>query len=365
MKPSLVPHLRCPITGEPLALTEGRPSPEGEILAGRLSTVQGRSYVVDQGVPVLLDTETFAPGQKATRESFSEKWRRAPGYREDTRAHYERWYLERYGFADLAGLGRFLADKHRILDAGTGHGRDASMYAAHAPQGALVFGLDLSHGIHVAYEGLNSLPNLHLVQADLQRPPFPAEYFDFIACDQVIHHTPNTRASLGALVRHLAPRGHLAFYVYKVKGPIREFCDDYIRERTTGMSVEQCLEFSEAITKLGKALSDLKVEVDVPEGIPLLDIPAGKIDIQRFIYWNVFKCYWNDGMDWTSNVVTNFDWYHPLHAHRHTEPEVRGWCAELGLTIERVNVVESGISVLARKKESLTPAPLPEGEGNV
>ena len=28
-------------------------------------------------------------------------------------------------------------------------------------------------------------------------------------------------------------------------------------------------------------------------------------------------------MDWDTNVITNFDWYHPLHAHRHTEDEVR------------------------------------------
>jgi hypothetical protein len=54
-------------------------------------------------------------------------------------------------------------------------------------------------------------------------------------------------------------------------------------------------------------------------------------------------------MDWTSNVMTNFDWYHPLHAHRHTPEEVRGWCVELGLQVERFDVVESGISVLARR----------------
>ena len=29
----------------------------------------------------------------------------------------------------------------------------------------------------------------------------------------------------------------------------------------------------------------------------------------------------------TSNVITNFDWYHPLHAHRHTPEELRAWCA--------------------------------------
>lgn len=348
MKATLVPHLRCPLDGAPLQLVEPVTEAGGEIVSGQLQSAAGRRYAIERGVPVLLDPQTFAPGQAATRESFSEKWRRATNYRDDTRAHYERWYLERYGHGDLPGLRRFLSGKRRILEAGTGHGRDAEMYARQAPQ-AEVFGLDLSEGIHVAYAGLRDLPNLHLVQADLQRPPFPEEYFDFVACDQVIHHTPDTRRSLAALLRHVAPGGHLAFYCYKVKGPIREFCDDFIRERTTQMPVEECLAFSEAMTHLGQALSGLKATLDVPQAIPLLGIPKGPIDVQRFIYWHVFKCYWNDGMDWTSNVMTNFDWYHPLHAHRHTPEEVRGWCAELGLEIERFDVVESGISVLARR----------------
>jgi SAM-dependent methyltransferase len=349
MKPTLTPYLRCPLTGETLALSDTRSEPaDGEIVAGRLRSASGREYTIERGVPVLLDPATFAPGQAETLATFSEKWERAPNYREDTRAHYERWYLERYGHGDLQGLERFLAGKRLILDAGTGHGRDAEMYARHSQ--AQVFGLDLSQGIHLAYRHLHALENLHLVQADLQRPPFAEAFFDFIACDQVIHHTPDTRASLAALMRHLAPGGHIAFYVYKVKGPIREFCDDFIRARTTRMSPEECLRFSEAMTKLGRALSDLHVEVDVPEDIPLLEIPKGRIDVQRLIYWHVFKCYWNDSMDWTSNVVTNFDWYHPLHAHRHTEDEVRAWCAELELEIEHLSVVEAGISVLGRKR---------------
>ena len=52
----------------------------------------------------------------------------------------------------------------------------------------------------------------------------------------MIHHTPNTKASFLALLKHLAADGHIAIYTYKVKGPIREFCDDYIRERTVKMS---------------------------------------------------------------------------------------------------------------------------------
>jgi hypothetical protein len=49
------------------------------------------------------------------------------------------------------------------------------------------------------------------------------------------------------------------------------------------------------------------------------------------------------------NCITNFDWYHPLHAHRHTPAEVEEWCAADKLEIVNFDVVESGISVLARK----------------
>ncbi len=35
-----------------------------------------------------------------------------------------------------------------------------------------------------------------------------------------------------ALVPLLAPGGELMFYVYRRKAPIREFTDDYVRERS-------------------------------------------------------------------------------------------------------------------------------------
>lgn len=347
MKRSLVEWLRCPQTGATLRLLDAVRAGDEEIQAGRLVAETGTEYPVLDGVPVLLPADGWAPGQLETRESFSEKWRRASNYREAARTHYVQWYLERYGFESLDRLRAFLAAKRRILDAGTGHGRDAELYALNSD--ATIFGIDFSEGIYNAYRDLRHLKNLHLIQADLTRPPFPPEFFDFIACDQVIHHTPDTRQSFLTLVRYLAPGGHIAVYVYKKKGPVREFCDDYIRRATVGMSPEECLKTCEAITRFGKALSDLRVEIEVPEDIPVLEIKAGKYDMQRFIYWNVFKCYWNDQLDWETNVITNFDWYHPLHAHRHTPEEVRGWCEEAGVEILHFDVVESGISVLGRK----------------
>jgi len=349
MKRTLVEFLRDPVTQEPFTLAGDEPG-QDEVVSGTLRSASGNTYRIEGGVPLLVRTDQFKEGQGETVATFSWKWQRAQGYRSATIGHYSQWYLDRYGFSTTENLSKFLAGKRRILDAGTAHGRDAEMYATNSP--ALVFGIDISVGVHTAYRDLGTLPNLHFAQADLTKLPFSEGFFDFIGCDQVIHHTPNTRESLRHLVTRLAPGGHINFYVYRKKGPIREFCDDYIRERTVKMSPEECYKVSEAITKLGKSLSDMKATVEVPEDIPILGMKAGSYDLQRFIYWNVFKCYWNDTMDWESNVITNFDWYHPLHAHRHTREEVEGWCKEEGLQIEHLDEQESGISVRALKSGS-------------
>jgi SAM-dependent methyltransferase len=346
MKPTLVEFLRDPVSGEPLTLSDAKYDGT-EIVSGKLSSAGGSTYPIDGGVPALVRADQFAEGQKETVDSFSWKWQRATNYRSSTLGHYLQWYLDRYGFGTEAKLAEFLASKTRILDAGTAHGRDAEMYSRNTK--AQIFGLDISYGVRTAYKDLGGVANLNFVQGDLTRLPFAPGSFDFIGCDQVIHHTPSTRESLGHLVTRLASGGHICFYVYKKKGPVREFCDDHIRAQTVHMSPDDCLKVSEAITKFGKMLSDLKLTIDVPEDIPILGIKAGKQDLQRFIYWNMFKCYWNDTMDWDSNVITNFDWYHPLHAHRHTKEEVEAWCREEQLGIEHMDIQESGISVRARK----------------
>lgn len=347
MKKSLVELLRDPVSGGPLSLLRSAPEGSDVVDSGALVSSSGVEYPIIDGVPVLVRQDQFSEGQKETVESFSWKWTKAKNYRDTTNAHYTQWYLDRYGFGNEAALATFLAGKKTILDAGTAHGRDAEMYSRNSS--ATIFGIDISQGIRNAYRDLKGVPNLHLAQADLTRLPFAEGFFDFIGCDQVIHHTPDTHESLKHLIAHLAPGGHIAFYVYKKKGPVREFCDDHIRAQGVKMSPEDCLKMSEGITKFGKMLSDLKLTIDVPEDIPILGIKAGKQDLQRFIYWNMFKCYWNDTMDWESNVITNFDWYHPLHAHRHTPEEIQGWCAEAGLVIQHLDVQESGVSVLARK----------------
>ena len=233
------------------------------------------------------------------------------------------------------------------MDAGTGLGRDSLLYSENTS--GQVFGLDISESIYIAFRHVGHLPNLHLLRADLTALPFRRNFFDFIASDQVIHHTPNTEKSFKGLSRYLAPNGQLAVYVYKKKGPIREFCDDFLRRHYTQSTEKECYSFSRAMTLLGRELSNLQIEFEVPEDIPILKIKAGKYNLQRFIYWNVFKCYWNDDLDLETNIMTNFDWYHPQYANRHSPDEIERWCRQTNMEIVHFDVIESGISVRAKK----------------
>jgi hypothetical protein len=71
--------------------------------------------------------------------------------------------------------------------------------------------------------------------------------------------------------------------------------------------------------------------------------------VQRLIYWNFAKLYWNPNWSFEENVHVNFDWYRPRYSHRQTADEVREWCAEAALAITRFHEQESGFTVRATK----------------
>jgi SAM-dependent methyltransferase/uncharacterized protein YbaR (Trm112 family) len=334
MKPDLLDLLVCPHDAGAVTLNG-----DGLVCAS------GHRFAIRDDVPRMVPEESGPLGdQTGTFDTFSAKWSRVDA--EELKQRFDSqyaWYVQRFGFGDEAGLADFLADKRTVLEAGTGLGGDAARFARLSD--ATVVGLDLSESIVTAQREFGAAENLHYVQADLLRPPLPAGRFDFVSADQVVHHTPDAAAAVRSLARLVAPGGTLAFYVYKVKAPIREYADDYVRERTTKMSVDDCLEVSAQMSELGRELSRLDATITLERGIPLLGIAPGENDVQRLVYWHFLKCFWNEDFSPNLNDLVNFDWYHPPYASRHTEAEVRGWCDELGLRIEHLDNGDAGISV--------------------
>jgi SAM-dependent methyltransferase/uncharacterized protein YbaR (Trm112 family) len=334
---ALLELLACPYDEERLTLKRD----------DTLVCAAGHAWRVDGGVPRMVPEEDGGDRDE-TEASFSSKWTRVSSDEVAQRYRQQHeWYVQRYGFGDEGGLASFLADKRRVLEAGTGTGGDAARFARLGD--AQVVGIDLSAAIDVAQAEFGGPANLDYVQADLMRPPFPRGGFDFISSDQVIHHTPDAPRAFQTLADRLAPGGHLAVYVYKVKAPLRELADDWIRERTTRMSPEDCLEVSRDISELGRELSRTGARVKLERGVPLLGIEPGEHDVQRLIYWTFLKCFWNEEFSENLNDLVNFDWYHPPFASRHTEAEVRDWCAGAALEVAHIDVADSGISVLAQR----------------
>jgi hypothetical protein len=115
------------------------------------------------------------------------------------------------------------------------------------------------------------------------------------------------------------------------------------------MKDEEAWEALKPLTKLGQALGELNIELDIPEDIPYLGIEKGKVNLQRFFYWNMFKAFYQPDWSIEEMNLVNFDWYRPLNCHRHTREEIEQICKESGLEIETLNEQEAGFTVIAKK----------------
>ena len=102
---------------------------------------------------------------------------------------------------------------------------------------------------------------------------------------------------------------------------------------------------------LGKSLSKLNKKIKIHSDIPVLGIKAGVYDVQRFIYWNFLKCWYSDDVPFEQSIATNFDWYFPKYAYRHTPKEVKKWFKDVKLKITHFNEIDSGINVIGIKQD--------------
>lgn len=321
------------------------------VLSGeRLGEVEGVKLVIAEGL--LRDAQCHDAGQAQTRSTFSYKWQREDSYGSAAMVQFSRDWLEsRYASlwehpaASMEGGARPL-----MLDAGCGSAYSSSILLENRFAKLRYVGADISAAVDVAARSFakNGIDGA-IIQADLMRLPFADGTFDIVFSEGVLHHTPSTRAALEAVARKARKGGAVAFYVYRKKSPTREFTDDYIRSLVKDLPPERAWALMEPLTKLGIALGELDAEVDLPEGVELLGIPPGRVNVQRLFYWHVCKLFYRPDMTLSEMNHINFDWFTPAYAHRQSVEEIEQWCCEIGLRIEALKAEEAGITVVATK----------------
>jgi SAM-dependent methyltransferase len=291
-----------------------------------------RSPLTVAGNFAMLSNSSQHFRQQQTNETFSAKWERYDQSSEKERLYeFQRaWYLKLYGFESEDALRVYLARCTVVFDAGCGLGYKAAWFAELAPH-ALVVGMDFSDAASQAARNYANLPNLFFMQGDIAATDFRDGAVDFASCDQVIMHTENPEKTFAELARLVSRAGgEVACYFYAKKALPRELLDDYFRVQCGKLDRRELWTMSEQLTELGKRLSELNVQFEAPD-IPELGIKGGRYDIQRFIYWNFLKCFWNEELGRETSVITNFDWYSPSNARRFNEQEVRAIVHDNGL----------------------------------
>ncbi|MBL4755121.1 MAG: hypothetical protein JKY52_16190 [Flavobacteriales bacterium] len=106
------------------------------------------------------------------------------------------------------------------------------------------------------------------------------------------------------------------------------------------MNNDELWRMSEQLTELGKTLNELNVKFTAPD-ILMLNIKGGEYDIQRIIYWNFKKYFWNEEYGHEYSTIRNFDWYAPSNAYRYSKEEFRDKIDENKLNILYFNSEEA------------------------
>ncbi len=286
-----------------------------------------------------------------TEKSFIDKWNNnkdlAINITLKEGSEIQEWILKRNGWNSLQDLKNYLNTKKRILDAGCGNGRIIALFQKFLKENQKIVGIDLT-SIPVAQENLKGIRNVELYKANLLADNSTLGRFDFIYCQEVLHHTDNPKSAFLNLVKNnLDSGGEIAVYVYKKKAPVREFVDDYVREKIAQLDYREASEQCKQLTELGKSLYEANIKLKIPK-VDILEIEEGEYPLQRFIYHFFVKCFWNSEMNYDQNVSINYDWYHPENCARYTLEEVKEWCREASVQIIHELVDHYGITIRAK-----------------
>jgi 2-polyprenyl-3-methyl-5-hydroxy-6-metoxy-1,4-benzoquinol methylase len=323
----LIENLRCPGCGGLLRVRDEHAQNNGDLYLE--CTICKEQYPIVSDVPrmllgplreALVDHKEAAADedpQVKTARSFGFEWTRFPEM-------YEEWNQSFLDYMQPHGA-EFFRDQ-KVLDAGCGNGRFA-FYAA--KYGAEVWAIDLGPAVEVARKNTAQAGMVQVVQADLHRPPFAPESFDFIYSIGVLHHLPDPEAAFQNLLQYLKPGGEVQIYLYwqPERQPIKRALLVLVsaaRSITTRLPHQAvyALAFPAAVAAFGWFVWPYRVLKKIP-GLKSL---AEKIPMKQYANFPFRVCV-NDQLDRFSAPIEN----------RYTRKEVADWLERAKLESTKVN----------------------------
>jgi len=292
MKDRLLDLLACPECRGVLELRQ-EVREGGEIREGTLGCAAClREYPIRGFVPRFVETDRYV-------DTFSFEWNTFHDVQIDI---LNNTTASEDTFAEKTGYTREQAQGRLFLDAGVGAGRFAEVVSR---WGGEVVGFDLSYAVEAAFGNIGRREGVHLVQADIFKPPFREGVFDHAYSIGVLHHTPDTRRAFESLVPLLKAGGGFAVYLYE-KHPSSHFSD-----RWRVLTVRLPLRLMYALSAAAIPLYFL-YRLPLVGGFFQLLVPIAM--------WPHWKWRWLD----------TFDWYTPRYQWKHTYPEVFRWYRDAG-----------------------------------
>ena len=223
MKQALLELLACPGCGGDLTL-DATQYDGAEIMAGALRCASCASqYRIARGIPRFAEDMLDVEAQ--TAEAFGYEWTNYSELAQRYRQQYLDWIQPI--------TPEFFKDK-LILEGGCGKGRHSALAAEFGARG--IVAMDLSEAVEAAFANTRHMPNVHVVQANLNHPPVKA-VFDYAFSIGVLHHLPDPERGFHALVSKLKVGGAISAWVYGREGngwivhvvtPVREHVTSHL-----------------------------------------------------------------------------------------------------------------------------------------
>ena len=292
----------------------------------------------------------FLEGQnnknEATDKEATFRWEHSTRLEQDDKfiQHQFDDFLKRYGFENDRDFSKFLENVKTIAEIGAGEGRLVDWFLKYSD--ATIYALEISDSTKYLKQKYEKTDRVIVIKADALYHPFADGSIDLLSCEQSIHHTDQPGIIFDALANCLAPAGRVLLSIYAQKSPIREKFDCIIREGIAKLSSEEKHEVSKKITDIGRILSEIDVDVEIPADFTEFgDLKGESMSLQRFIYFAVMKCFWNNDFSYDKCVEFNHDWYSYPVCNTVSPEDAKGWFSANQINIDHIDVNHANVNL--------------------